>query len=460
MPLVFLPDDLRFFLWGDTDQDRLAARPLGATTPAEALVVTETGRAARKAGEAAPLLDGLSALASMAQGDRERAPPSVAAWSLASKLALDLVVRERVVPRLVYAGGGTEACWVVSLAAPEDAARVAALARAMPAAAHAVPVASGTDGGAASTGKTSDGRAASTGKTSDGRARAHRAPEVWSAEALLRAFLDAVADALARGSATNHPGPPPRPARAPWEHRLLLALTGCPRTFTAEGLAERGLVADLDAWIRPALGACDVLRACFRLERPEGDRGFVLRFLLQASDDPSLLVPAADVWKARGRPLKALGRTFSPGALGGPEEVLLGALGTATRLFAPIGRVLGEATPEHVELAPAEAWAFLEQAAPALREAGFGVIVPGELFTSDRRLLHIRQRVVDRGHATGGASEHDDRGEPEEPEPHELEEPEPLNPEGQPHEQEEPHEPLNEPQAPHAAPPPREDATR
>ncbi|AUX42618.1 uncharacterized protein SOCE26_040510 [Sorangium cellulosum] len=434
MPLVFLPDDLRFFLWGDTDQDRLAARALGATTPAEALVVTKTGRAARKPGEAAPLLGGLAALARMAQGDLEHAPPSVAAWSLASKLALDLVVRERVVPRIARAGGGTEARWVVSLAAPEDAARLAALARAMPAAAHAVPAASA-----------GDGRAASTGKTSDGRARAPRAPEVWSAGALLRAFLDAVADALARGSATNHPGPPQRPARAPWEHRLLLALTGSPRTFAAEGLAERGLVADLDAWIRPALGACDVLRACFRLEPPEGDRGFVLRFLLQAPDDPSLLVPAADVWKARGRALKALGRTFSSGALGGPEEALLGALGTAARLFAPIGRVLGEATPEHVDLAPAEAWAFLEQAAPALREAGFGVIVPGELLASGRRLLRLRQRVVDGGRAAAGAGERDDRDQPEQPEPHDPEKP---------------HEPLEEPQAPHAAHPPGEEATK
>ncbi|WP_437537803.1 DEAD/DEAH box helicase [Sorangium sp. So ce726] len=381
MPLVFLPGDLRFFLWEDTAPPRLAARPLGATTPAEAVVVSEAGRAVRKTGEAAALLDGLSALASMAQDDLGRAPPSVAAWSLASKLALDLVVRERIVPRVVpasAAGGRMEARWAVSLAAPEDAARVAALARAMPPAAHAVPAGAQQASG--------DG----------GRPRGPRAVEVWSAEALLRAFLDAAADALARSGATDRPARSPRPAHAPWERRLALALTGPRRAFAAEGLAERALVADLDAWVRPALGACDALRACFRLELPQGERGFVLRFLLQATDDPSLLVPAAEVWKAQGRTLKALGRAFS-----GAEEVLLGALGAAARRFAPIARALGEARPEHVDLDPAEAWAFLAQAAPALGEAGFGVVVPGELLASGQRRLRLRMRVGAARHTAG-----------------------------------------------------------
>ncbi|WP_437759879.1 SNF2-related protein [Sorangium sp. So ce1389] len=384
MPLVFLPDDLRFFLWGDSAPEQLAARSLGATTPAEAVVVSEAGRAVRKAGEAAALLDGVAALARMAQDDLGRAPPSVAAWSLASKLALDLVVRERVVPRVTPGdgggGGGVEARWAVSLAAPEDAARVAALARAMPPAAHAVPA-------AAPAGPAAAGR---------GRPRATSDPEVWSAEALLRAFLDAVADALARGSATNPPKPPQRPARAPWEHRLVLALTGERRSFATEGLAERSLAADLDAWVRPALGACDALRACFRLELPEGDRGFALSFLLQATDDRSLLVPAADVWKARGRTLKALGRAFSD-----PQESLLGALGAAARLFPPLGRALGEAKPERAALDPAEAWAFLAQAAPALGEAGFGVIVPAALLGSGQRRLRLRMRVGATGRAAG-----------------------------------------------------------
>lgn len=51
MPLVFLPDDLRFFLWDDSAPDRPAARSLGATTPAEAVVVTEAGRAVKKTGD-------------------------------------------------------------------------------------------------------------------------------------------------------------------------------------------------------------------------------------------------------------------------------------------------------------------------------------------------------------------------------------------------------------------------
>src|SRR2546430_12240955 len=123
----------------------------------------------------------------MNAAETERAPASVAAWSLAAKLALDLVGRERLVPRLVPTNGGAEARFAVALALAEDADRVAALVKVLPLAAHAVP------------GEVDVNRV--SGRRRHGRPRA---TEGWAPAALLRAFLDATADALVRA--------PPAPA--------------------------------------------------------------------------------------------------------------------------------------------------------------------------------------------------------------------------------------------------------
>ena len=165
---------------------------------------------------------------------------------------------------------------------------------------------------------------------------------MWAPEALLRAFLDATVDALVRDGA--------RRARAACAEAAAKTQAGRRRTrrgtsagarlwkrsdsaFETGGFAERDLVDDLERWSEPALGARDRLRACFRLELPEADRDpFVLRFLLQSPDDPSLLVTAAEVWSDRGAASSKLGRAFRD-----PQESLLEALGRAARLFPPIG---------------------------------------------------------------------------------------------------------------------------
>lgn len=83
---------------------------------------------------------------------------------------------------------------------------------------------------------------------------------------------------------------------------------------------------------------------------------------------------AAEVWKTIGRSLEKLGRAFRD-----PQESLLQALGRAARLFPPLGRALEEPRPEQVAMDPITAWTFLGEGAALLAEAGFGVIMPGEL---------------------------------------------------------------------------------
>src|SRR6185436_18431728 len=98
----------------------------------------------------------------------------------------------------------------------------------------------------------------------------------------------------------------PRESAVPlaWDQRWRAALEGPERGFETQGFGERSVAEALERWSEPALGARDRLRACFQLELPAADRQpFLLRFLLQSPDDPSLLVPAAEVWQASVRSL-------------------------------------------------------------------------------------------------------------------------------------------------------------
>jgi superfamily II DNA or RNA helicase len=383
MPLVYLPDVESLFLWGPEPAPRgLPALGQGGEPWSSSLVAPEG--LCDTAGFKLPLFDTMARLAVVPAANIESLPGSVATWVLASKLAMDLVARERVVPTISRRGGCIEAHWAAALAASEDAAKVAAIAKSMPPAAHAVPVAGDRSGA------------------------------VWAPDALLRAYLDAIVDALVR---TARGGPSLSDSRAPgrtkasasraktaraapdaWADRWRTALGGAQRSFETDGFAERSVVDELARWSEPALGARDRLRACFRLELPVDDgEPFVLRFLLQSPDDPSLLVPASDVWKTKGRGLEKLGRAFRD-----PQESLLEALGRASRLFPPIAAALEEARPEAVELEPATAWTFLGEGAALLAEAGFGVIVPGELTAAGQRRLRLRMRVGGNGKKVAG----------------------------------------------------------
>lgn len=366
MPLVFLPNVEALFLWGTPAPHALPALAREGDVCSVALATTEGLR--EVVGTKLSLFETMAKLAVVPAAEIAALSGSFATWVVASKLAVDLVARERVVPTITRHNGRVEARWAAALASGDDAAKVTAIAESMPLAAHAVPA--GADA-------------------------------VWAPDALLRAYLDAVVDALVRAALVGGPGaPPPTPksraapsANAPWDERWRIALGTSHRSFETDGFAERSVVDALTRWSEPALGARDRLRACFRLELPISDgEPFTLRFLLQSPDDPSLLVPAAEVWKTTGRSLGKLGRAFRH-----PQESLLEALGRASRLYPPLGNSLAEARPEAVMLTPASAWTFLDEGAATLADAGFGVIVPGELTAAGQRRLRLRMRVGGNG---------------------------------------------------------------
>jgi SNF2 family DNA or RNA helicase len=134
------------------------------------------------------------------------------------------------------------------------------------------------------------------------------------------------------------------------------------------------------AWMGQLRGLEDaVFRLCVRLEPPEVDPesgqvlspDWLLRYMLQANDDPSLLVPAEQVWDARGGTLHILNHKFE-----GAQERLLAGLGLAGRLFPPIMNSLRTARPADCPLTVNEAYAFLREVGPLLEGSGFGVLVP------------------------------------------------------------------------------------
>lgn len=155
------------------------------------------------------------------------------------------------------------------------------------------------------------------------------------------------------------------------------------------------LAEQLEQWwvAGEAYTARRMFRTCFRLVVPDGegvgdrdkaalvaldpDTGRVVdhetwrvEFLLQHKEDPSVMVPAEDVWSHSER-LEALGRMLEH-----PQERLLGGLGHALRLWPDLAPALEQAAPTAVELTAEQAYRFLREAVPLLEQAGFGVLTP------------------------------------------------------------------------------------
>ena len=195
--------------------------------------------------------------------------------------------------------------------------------------------------------------------------------------------LAAATDALVDAAVRSRLGPAPR-RRAAASFRS--ALTGPDPYFATTPVALAALGEALADWQREVteVGA---VRACFRLVEPIGapvatageatagemtpDPTWRVDFALQSTQEPSLVVDAGQVWRAKGA-LRALARYVKD-----PQETLLGELGRAMRLYPQIENALRTSKPSSLTLDVAGAHLFLSQAAPVLLAAGFGVLLPG-----------------------------------------------------------------------------------
>src|SRR5271165_4254506 len=165
-------------------------------------------------------------------------------------------------------------------------------------------------------------------------------------------------------------GPKHRPAVEDW----VTALTGADGRFDAE-LAELDALAQaLRPWDDVGTGTVGPARATFRLSEIEiddressADSSWRLEFLLASTEDPSLLVPAEQVWNDDGSLRRWLDR---------PQELLLTELGRASRIFPELAPALRTARPSELTLDADGAYRFLSGTAAVLDEAGFGVLLP------------------------------------------------------------------------------------
>jgi non-specific serine/threonine protein kinase len=298
------------------------------------------------------------------------------AWCVAvADEALELAARGRAVPAVLrVADGRSEARWLPAPAAA-DGERLRALVAGIP------PVC----------------RAEIAGRSE----RSVAAPEE-----LLTGALGDLLDAAVRSSLASRRLAPPRRGRGSRKlvaaEVFLTALTADDATIPVDpddGGHLEELQTVLRDWRRSGLPAAGPLRTCFRLVPPaepddeelgggheSGDEPWRVEILLQSTEDPSLLVPAEDVWHD-GPALRSLRHSVE-----NPQAHLLADLGRATRLWPGLEAALADPHPSEVVLDAGGGQRFLGDAAPLLEQAGFGILVPPWWKQRTRLGLRLRAR--------------------------------------------------------------------
>ncbi|HET9772309.1 MAG TPA: SNF2 helicase-associated domain-containing protein, partial [Acidimicrobiia bacterium] len=318
---------------------------------------------------------------------------SGAGWAWCATLAdeaLEMAAGGRAVPAVLRAGDGrAEARWLPA-PTPADGERLRALVESIPAVCRA--------------------------EADAGRDRPASSPE----EIVTGALGDLV-DAAVRASLAGRRNVPARRGRVAKKtaaaEAFLAALTSDNAALPPD--TDPGNVEELQRilrdWRRSGLSATGPLRTCFRLvpppapepgddaagpsageaEPPDRDIDDIddvdeepwrVEILLQSTEDPSLLVPAGDVWHD-GPAFEAF-RPLVPD----PAGHLRTDLNRAVRLWPGLDAALKEADPEGLELDAAGAQRFLSDAAPLLEQAGFGILVPPWWRNTPRLGLRLRAR--------------------------------------------------------------------
>ncbi len=314
-------------------------------------------------------------------GGRATLSPGVAVgkeleyWAEALRFAGSLVARQQFLPGLARTGAKYRARWEPVLTAA-DPQRAAELARSMPMACRALT--HEAFGGAPST----------------------------AAMEVLGEFLGSVVDhlvrsatdgALAKPVGTKGKSKPKKLSQFESLHDYWLhALQSVDGRMEGDEAEFDTLLEQIHQWRRPINIAAEApFRLGFRLEEPEsssaevdGQGDWQVRYLLQAVDDPSLLVPVVDAWNPRGKQAAMLQRAGFR-----PREALLSSLGIASKISPKIEESLKTSAPGGFVLDGEEAHGFLTETAWQLEQAGFGVFLPA-WWTRKGTKLRLTARAV------------------------------------------------------------------
>jgi SNF2 family DNA or RNA helicase len=306
----------------------------------------------------------------------------LAAWVAAFRFALALVARGRILPDAQPGPRSYEARWNI-ISAGRDAATLAQLARNLPGACRAL-------------------------------SHDPDAPPALPAQAALISFLNAVVDALLRDvGALEVDEPVPaaqerymsvlsyynQPQYRHTHDRWLLAL-GSPTGRILGGQADLpAFAAQVQTWRnRTRAEVALPFRFCLRLEEPyDADvdptqedaesHPWRLCFLLQAQDDPSLLIDAEEIWRAENPGQMPPGMTKQQ-----LRQVLLAGLGRAAQHDAALAECLRQGTPSGIEMDLPGAFRFLTETATRLEAAGCVVLLPS-WWARSRRRVKLRAHI-------------------------------------------------------------------
>ncbi|MFB6831998.1 SNF2-related protein [Streptomyces hydrogenans] len=347
-----LPRDGRIALWAPDGTALPAPDGLAGAEATRITVVRRHGTGARGREVPAVALPVATALPLLvAARHRPAAHPATACWGAAALHALHLVARGRLLPGLT---ADDLDAWRAGPLDAEDIAHLRAVAAAMPYEAHAVPVAGSGPLG------------------------------LPDPEALVRAFLDAVADTLPRTPAAVHAVGAPFAAAAP-QH-----LPGA-RAWAAEAAA--GMDAGVRISLRLDLSAAELFDTAEDAEGGPERQAAAAVLQVHSLADPTLVIDAAALWAGEGE-------HFGPRAR---IDALL-ALRRAARIWPPLGRLLERDAPDVLAVTEAELYELLGPAAARLADAGVALHWPRDLARSLSASAVVRPARSAPGSATDGTS--------------------------------------------------------
>ena len=148
-------------------------------------------------------------------------------------------------------------------------------------------------------------------------------------------------------------------------------------------------VAAVEAWVRSGCASATRTRVVLRFEEPSDDANgeWIVRVLLQDSEEASLIVDAAEVW-AGTAPLPTSAVTD-----------LLTGLGRIAQLAPELRPLLDAARPDAMELSTASVLDVVRERMVALSDAGIGIQLPG--WWSARQRVRLRAKASSKRSSTG-----------------------------------------------------------
>lgn len=345
--------DRHLFWWSTNDhieaalEDELPELVDHGETVHRYLILPDEGtRRTRTRGRQMTVVEAMPVLARLRH--RSFHSDSIRCWTAATKLALELATRQRVVPMV----GQGEARWRVLLSHERDVRRFRTVVQALPVSSRAVPIS----------------------ETSRGPV------QLLSQEVAVRSYLNSVVDAVYRQN--KYPGN----ARG-WVRELADALRGedplfCPRDARFQGIPDL-----LQSWSEEAEN--QGLRVGFKLELPEekGSSKFPITVIVHPPGNMASGVGLDEAWKA-GEALEVEGVEWAH-----PAYNVMRGLARASRIFEPLNRCLQGGRPKSPNWNADTTWQFIESGARELEEAGFLVDLPSEFQHAGQFRIKARMRI-------------------------------------------------------------------